>query len=153
MPTKFWRIKTLVIAIVIVALSISLVFATIGYLPHPNPQHNSITSPVRQTVPMESGNVPGSTYVLIPLTTTENFAVGVNVTGGSATFCIIKEPGYQVWVQSQARSFGSFPWSNCSLQETTAKDTLNFTPTSTGNWDFVTLNTNPTAVEVEFTPA
>jgi hypothetical protein len=150
MPRKFWRVKSLVIAAIIIALSISLVFATIGYFPHPNPQHNSITSPVTQTVPMQSGSVPGSRYVLIPLTTTENFAVGVNVTGGPATFCIIKEPGYQDWTPG---TFDSFPWNSCVLHETTVKDTLTFTPTSTGNWDFVTLNTNPTEIIVEFTPA
>src|SRR5690349_9969005 len=117
MPTRFWRVKTLIIAAGTVALSISLVFATIGYLPHSNPQHNSITSPVRQTVLAQN-----SSYVLIPLTTTENFAVGVNVTGGSATFCIIKQTDYQTWMTP--RTYNNFPWNSCALQETTTKDTL-----------------------------
>jgi hypothetical protein len=153
MARTLWRLRTVIIAAIIVALSLSLVFATIGFFPHPTPQHSSITRSLSQLVPAESGNTPGSTYVLIPLSTTEDFALGVNVTGGAATFCVIKEPGYQDWKGTTPNTYDNFPWNNCIIQENTAKDTLTFTPTSTGNWDVVILNTNPTQVVVMFTPA
>ena len=60
---------------------------------------------------------------------------------------------YENWAQSTNPTWAAFPWNDCILQEQTAQTTLTFTATSQGTWDVATLNTNPTAITVEFFPA
>ena len=152
MARKFWRRRNLLVAAGIVALSIGIVFASVPLLPVTPVAHSSLTSPETITVEPGTPSQPNPRVLALPnLVTSENFYLGVSVTNGTASFCVIKDNLYLTWLQS-----GYSPTSDCigntpTLQ--TAQITLKFLPTSPGTWYVVALNSGSTKITVFFTPA
>ncbi len=157
MARRFLRRRTLVIAAITVALSVGIVFASIPYLPHPPPR--TIQTPVTHDVRGGTTRNPGVySLTLRGILNTESFAIGVAVTNGMATFCVMSESNFFSWaINNQTQTIPPagvpFPYDSCLLQEQTAQSTLTFTPTSTGNWDVVAVNTNSQTITVNYTPA
>ena len=151
MAKKFWRRRNLLVAAGIVALSLGIVFASVPLLPVTPIAHSSLSQP--KTVPVGPGSQsqPTVNVLLLPnLVTTEYFYLGVTVTNGTATFCIIKPDLYVTWANS------GYPSSNCignTPTPETASDTLKFLPPSSGDWYVVALNYSSKQLSVLFTPA
>lgn len=151
MARRFWGRRSLVVVAAIVALSIGIVFASIPHSPHPPA---SITSPQSFTVNPGNSTYPGFHALLLPTVSNgESLAIGVTVTGGAANFCVIPDLPYEGWAFSSRPAWATFPWNHCILQQQTAQGILTFTANSTGTWDVVSLNTNPTSIGVQFSPA
>jgi len=154
MARRFLRRRTLVIASMIVALSVGIVFASIPYLPHPPAR--TILAPITHDIRGGSQNNPGVYSVLLQgVSNNDNFAIGVNVINGIATFCVMPDSNYLTWALTNSSAQGGIPFSfdNCILNEQTTQTTLRFTPTSQGSWDVVAVNINPQKITVEYTPA
>jgi hypothetical protein len=103
-----------------------------------------------------SQNNPGVySLTLRGVSNTENFAIGVTVSNGIATFCVMRESSFFNWViNNGTSSLGApFPYDSCLLKQETAQSTLTFTPTSTGNWDVVAVNTGAETITVQYNPA
>jgi len=157
MPRRFLKRRTLVIAAITVALSIGIVFASVAYLPHSIAPHGSIRGPLSHSVSGGNQTHPGFFALSLPgISNGESFALGVTVTGGIASFCVLQELTYQNWVSSYSTTpnpGNTFPASACILQEQTTQSILSFLPTSSGTWDVAALNTSPQNVTVTFSPA
>jgi hypothetical protein len=122
--------------------SVGIVFASIPYLPHPPPR--TIQTPVTHDIRGGTQKNPGIySLTLRGVSSSDNFAIGVNVTNGVATFCVMPETNFITWTfNSQSISGGTpFSFDSCILNVQTAQTTLRFTPTSQGNWDVVSVNT------------
>jgi hypothetical protein len=153
-PRRFRSRRILIIAALTVALSVGIVFASVPYLPHSNPPHASITSPITQKVQGGTATYPGKAELNLPtLADNETFAVRVKVTNGTATFCALLDATFQAWLVSGNPSASTFPSSSCIIEEETAQDTLIFLPTSQGSWDIAALNYSPTEITVLYSPA
>jgi hypothetical protein len=150
MAKRYWRRRTIIIAAAIVVLSIGIVFASIPYLPrHPN----TIASPTSFTVAGGSSTYPGYHGLLIgSISNGEYYAVGVNA-NETATFCVMPHSSFLAWTTGNSKAWATFPWSDCILKQQTTQSTLAFTATMDGSWDVAALNTNPTPISVQFTPA
>jgi len=154
MARRFPRRRTFVIAAIIVALSVGIVFASIPYLPHPPPR--TIQTPVTHDIRGGSQNNPGIYSLTIRgVSSTDNFAIGVSVANGMAIFCVMPESNFLSWVVANGTTSRGIPFSfdSCILNVQTAQTTLRFTPTSQGNWDVVAVNTNPQMITVDYAPA
>ncbi len=153
MARRFLRRRTIVIAAIIVALSVGIVFASIPYLPHPPPR--TIQTPVTHSIRGGTQKNPGVySLTLRGVSSSDNFAIGVNVTNGIASFCVMPESNFLNWVVLNGTGGGiAFSFDSCILNLQTAQTTLRFTPTSQGNWDVVAVNTNPQMITVDYTPA
>jgi hypothetical protein len=154
MARRFPRRRTLIIGAVIVALSVGIVFASIPYLPHPPPR--TIQTPVTHDIRGGTQRNPGVySLTLRGVSSSDNFAIGVSVMNGMATFCVMPESNFLNWVFANSTGGGiAFSFDSCipSVVQT-AQTTLRFTPTSQGNWDVVTVNTNSQMITVDYTPA
>ena len=154
MAGKFLRLRTLIIAAAIVALSVGIVFASIPYLPHPPPR--TLQIPVTHSIRGGTQNNPGVFSLTLPgVSSSDNFAIGVTVTNGIATICVMPESNFIIWTSRNQSTYGGIPFSfdSCILSVMTAQTTLRFTPTSQGNWDVVAVNTNSQTITVDYTPA
>jgi hypothetical protein len=154
MARKFLRRRNLVFGAIIVALSVGIIFASIPYLPHPPPR--TIQTPVSRDIRGGTQKNPGVySLTLRGISSTDNFAIGVNVTNGIALFCVMPESNFISWTFNNQTTQGGIPFSfdSCILNVQTAQTTLRFTPTSQGNWDVVAVNTNPQTITVDYTPA
>jgi hypothetical protein len=154
MARRFLKRRTLIIAAIIVALSVGIVFASIPYLPHPPPR--TIQTPVSHDIRGGTQKNPGVySLTLRGVSSTDNFAIGVNVVNGMAAFCVMPESNFISWTFTNQSTTGGIPFSfdSCILNVQTTQTTLRFTPTSQGNWDVVALNTNTAMITVEYTPA
>jgi hypothetical protein len=154
MARKFLRRRTIIIGAIIVALSFGIVFASIPYLPHSPPQ--TIQTPVTHSIRGGTQKNPGVYSLTLPgVSSSDNFAIGVNVTNGMASFCVMPESNFLSWTITNKTTQGgiAFSFDSCILNEQTAQATLRFTPTSQGNWDVVAVNTNPQTITVDYTPA
>ncbi|TMI48641.1 hypothetical protein E6H17_03075 [Candidatus Bathyarchaeota archaeon] len=152
MARRFLRRRTIVIAAIIVALSVGIVFASIPYLPHPPAR--TIQTPVTHTIRGGSEMYPGVySLTLRGVSSTDNFAIGVNVTNGMASFCVMPESSFIAWTFNNSTGGIPFSFDSCILNVQTAQTTLRFTPTSQGNWDVVAVNTSSATIIVEYTPA
>jgi hypothetical protein len=81
MARRFLKRRTLIIAAIIVALSVGIVFASIPYLPHPPPR--TIQTPVSHDIRGGTQKNPGVySLTLRGVSSTDNFAIGVNVVNG-----------------------------------------------------------------------
>ena len=153
MARRFPKRRTIIIGAVIVALSVGIVFASIPYLPHPPPR--TIQTPVTHDIKGGTQKNPGIySLTLRNVTASDNFAIGVSVTNGNATFCVMPDSNFISW-EINNKTMGGIPFSfvSCILNVQTAQTTLRFTPTSQGNWDVVALNTNSQMITVDYTPA
>ena len=154
MARKFPRRRTLIIGTIIVALSVGIVFASIPYLPHPPPR--TIQTPVTHDIRGGTQRNPGIySLTLRGVSSSDNFAIGVSVTNGMASFCVMPETNFFSWTFNNQSISGGIPFSfdSCILNVQTAQTTLRFTPTSQGNWDVVAVNTNSQMITVDYTPA
>src|SRR6266487_2587154 len=96
MARSFLRRRTIVIAAIIVALSVGIVFASIPYLPHPPPR--TIQTPVTHSIRGGTQKNPGVySLTLRGVSSSDNFAIGVNVTNGIASFCVMPETNFITW--------------------------------------------------------
>jgi hypothetical protein len=154
MARRFPRRRTLIIGAVIVALSVGIVFASIPYLPHPPPR--TIQTPVTHDIRGGTQKNPGIySLTLRGVSSSDNFAIGVSVTNGMATFCVMPETNFITWTINNSTPGGiPFSFDSCIPSAVqTAQTTLRFTPTSQGNWDVVAVNTNSQMITVDYTPA
>jgi len=154
MAQRFLRRRTIVIAAIIVALSVGIVFASIPYLPHPPPR--TIQTPVTHSIRGGTQQNPGVySLTLRGVSSSDNFAIGVNVTNGIASFCVMPETNFITWTFNNQSTNGGIPFSfdSCILNVQTAQTTLRFSPTSQGNWDVVAVNTSSATIIVDYTPA
>ena len=155
MARRFPRRRTLIIGAVIVALSVGIVFASIPYLPHPPPR--TIQTPVTHDIRGGTQKNPGVySLTLRGVSSSDNFAIGVSVTNGMASFCVMPETNFITWTFNNQSTVGGIPFSFDSCIPSvvqTAQTTLRFTPTSQGNWDVVAVNTNSKMITVDYTPA
>ena len=153
MARRYLRPRTLIIATAIVVLTVGIVFASIPYLPRPPPRtiQTSITHDIRGG----SQKYPGVySLTLRNVSSTDNFAIGVDVTNGNATFCVMPESNFLTWTfENQTQGGIPFSFNSCILKEQTASAILRFTPTSAGNWDVVAVNTNSQMITVDYSPA
>ena len=152
-----WRRRTIVIGAVIVALSIGIVFASLPYLQPPNTAHGSITGTLSHAVgPADSSGHVGFYGLKLPnITTTESFFVGVNVTNGSASFCVLQYQQYENWAFAyNAPQWPTFPSGNCIFGPTQqiSQDTLKFSLTP-GTWVVAALNNSPSMLTISFSAA
>ncbi len=146
------RKRTLVIAGIIVVLSLGIVIASIPFLPHPP---GTLQQSETHTIPAGSPSSPNSTAITLSgIPGGVEFQVGVTVTNGTATFCVLQQTYYLNWNLNDQFSKGMtpFPYNDCILQQQTTQATLSFTPPSTGVWDVVALNMNLNAITVQFSP-
>ncbi|SRR6266571_6811059 len=154
---RFWNRRHLVIVAIIVALSIGIVIASVPYLPPTQVPHGHLTTTQNVPVPGGSPTQPGVNQLELPgLGTTESFYVGVTVSDGTASFCVIKDQPYLNWLSQTPLTKATFPSGDCignTPTQETAQDTLMFLPTSSGTWYVVALNSNPSAITVHFSPA
>jgi hypothetical protein len=141
---------------IIVALSIGIVVAGVPYIPHPP---GTIAAAETHDVPSQPSNstTPGTYPVrLSNLPGGSQFAIGVTVTNGVASFCVEREAYYLSWsLNSQFAQGGlAFQYDNCIVMpKDLAQTTLRFTTTVTDNWDVVAINDSPSPITVEFSPA
>jgi hypothetical protein len=153
MAGRFRRPRIIIISAIIVALSVGIVFSALPLLQHPIAPHGSLTTPVTQTVGPGDSTYPGHSALRLPaLPITESFVVALSVTNGNATFCVIDSSNYTSW-SSANFAFSSLQSGSCILYETTAQDTITFTPTIAGDWYIVALNTSQKTLTVLFSPA
>jgi len=151
-----WRRRTIVIGAVIVTLSIGIVFASLPYLQPPSTVHGSISGTLSHTVgPADSSHIGFYGLRLPNITTTEGFFVGVSVTNGTASFCVIGYQQYENWAfaYNTLQSY-PFPSANCIFGPTQqiSQDTLKFSITP-GTWVLAALNNSPSVLTVYFSAA
>jgi hypothetical protein len=154
MARRFLKRRTIVIGAIIVALSVGIVFASIPYLPHPPPR--TIQTPVTHNIRGGTQKNPGVySLTLRNVSSSDNFAIGVAVTNGMATFCVMPESSFFSWtfLNQTTQGGAAFSFNSCILNEQTAQAILRFTVTSEGNWDVVAVNTTPQMITVDYTPA
>ncbi len=150
-----WRRRSFVIGIIIVALTVALVFATLGYLRPPPVPHGSIQTTYVHWVAAQTGNGPGSFGLSVTATTNEPFAVNVTVTNGMASFCVISAQTYFNFASAyNSTSPVSFPSGQCTFGPTQGmgRGILNFGLTP-GDWDIVALNYGSLGITVYYSPA
>lgn len=154
MPS-FWRRRAFIIGAVIVAISVGIIFSSIPFLPR---THVSISASTSHSVHAGTQSYPGVYALKIPgVLNNQNLDVQVSVVNGTANFCVIADSIVEPWIVSgngTNGSGGSFPFTNCIVQQqTTTQTTLQFTSTSQGTWDIVALNSDPNPITVVFNPA
>ena len=110
MARRFPRRRTLIIGAVIVALSFGIVFASIPYLPHPPPR--TIQTPVTHDIRGGTQRNPGVySLTLRGVSSSDNFAIGVSVTNGMASFCVMPETNFITWTFNNQSTPGGIPFS------------------------------------------
>jgi len=146
--------RIVLLAAIVVALSIGIVFASIPKVPKP---HGSLQATETKNIGPGSPNSPGADEItLAGIPDSNSFSVAVSVTPGNATFCVTQLPTWVNWqIQDQFNHGTPFPPldQTCILHETTAHDTISFTPPTTGDWSVVALNMNAYNITVVFSPA
>lgn len=149
-----WKRRTIIIALIVVALSVGLVFTTIAYYPHPPAPHASIQKTYSHTVGPGTPSEPGFYGLTIPgITVNEPFAIGVS-TNGTAIFCVLPYNTYEYWAFNQSTLQNTFPFMSCLYGPTgqVSQSTLQFGITP-GKWVVAALNYYSTVQNVTFTPA
>jgi hypothetical protein len=150
-----WRRRSVIIGIIIVALSVALVFATLAYYQAPPAPHASIQATYSHTVGPGTMSLPGFYGLTIPgITASEPFAVGVSVINGTASFCVLEYSIYEYWAFNQGTIQNTFPYSSCVYGPTgqMSQGTLQWGITP-GKWVVAALNYYPTTLNVTFTKA
>jgi hypothetical protein len=152
---RSWRRRSVLIAIVIVALSVGLVFSILPYLQPVPANAASISQTYTHAVGVENMNgVPGNFGLTLPnVPATEPFAVNVTVVGGKASFCVISYQTYYPWASAYNTTSQPFPQKDCTYATgETAHEILNFSLTP-GTWDVVALNYSASVITVYYSPA
>jgi hypothetical protein len=156
MARRPWRRRSIIIGVIIVALSVGIVFASLPYLQPPNTAHGSISSTLSHLVDPGTSSHVGFYGLKLPnITTSESFYVGVNVINGTASFCVLGYQQYENWALSyKAPQWPAFPSGSCIFGPTQeiSQDTLKFAIT-TGTWVVAALNAGSTQLTVSFSPA
>jgi len=148
------RRRKLIVASIIIALAIGLIIVSVPYLPQPTP--GTLSRIQDGSVLAGSSADPGFLAFQIPsLPASHKFILQVNTTA-LADFCVMSDTQYHTWLSTKSTSnYGPyFPWSEClSRAGPTAQTTISFTPPSSGTWDVIVLNSNPSPMNVTFSPA
>ncbi len=156
MARRFWRRRTILIGAVVVALSIGIVFSSIPFLPYTPPPHSSITTARSYEVGGGNQSRPGFNALTISgISNGQAFWVGVTVTNGTASFCVLSSLSYQYWVSAYYQPGPALDrLAGCVLGPTQQvyQDTLKFQPPYSGTWAIMALNTSPTGITVNFGP-
>ena len=143
------RRRTFAIVGIIIALSLGIVISSIPYLPRP---HGSLQAPETHDIRAGTESNPGVfALTLQGISAGASFVIGVTVTNGSATFCVIDQGTYLTWAFNNQTM--AFPYSSCILRQDTSQGTLTFSPPTTGNWNVAAINTSPSGITVRFYPA
>lgn len=148
------RRRIILLAVLVVALSVGIVLASVPNVPKP---HGSLQQPESHYIRAAGPNFPGAYGITLPnLPNSNSFSVAVSVTGGNTTICVTQLSTYISWQLTNSSNNGyPFPSldSSCILHETTVQDTITFTPPTSGDWDIVALNTGVNPITVLFSPA
>ena len=152
-----WRRRSIIIGIIIVALSVGLVFSILPYLQPAPATHASISQTYVHAVGVENSNdIPGNFGLTLPnVAASEPFAVNVTVVGGTASFCVISYSTYYAWASAynSTNPQGNFPSGDCTYTTgQTSHQILNFALTP-GTWDVVALNDGASVITVYYGPA
>lgn len=151
-----WKRRTIIIGVITVVLSIGIVFASLPYLQPPATHHDSIGGTLSHQVSPGSPSHPGFYGLKLQnITVSEAFYVGVNVTGGTASFCVLPYAQYENWAfANNTPSNYTFPSSACIFGPTQqiSHDTLKFSVTP-GTWVVAALNSGSSEITVDFLPA
>jgi len=146
---RFWRRRAVLLAAIIVALSLGIVVASIPYIPRP---HGSLQAPETHDIRGGTETYPGVfALTLQGISAGASFVIGVTVTNGSATFCVIDQFAYLTWAFNNQTM--AYPYSSCILRQDTSQDTLTCSTPTTRNWNVVAINTSPSGITVRFYPA
>lgn len=149
-----WKRRTIIIALIVVALSVGLVFTTIAYYPHPPAPHGSIQAAKSHTVGPGTQSMPGFFGLTIPgIIVNEPFALGVS-SNGTAVFCVLLKSTYENWAFNLSSMRDTFPFPSCIYGPTgqISQSTLQFAITP-GDWVVAALNYYATTLNVTFSPA
>lgn len=151
-----WRRRTIIISVIIVALTVGIVFASLPYLQPPTTPHASIAGTLSHTVGPGNPSHPGFYALRLPnITANEAFYVKVNVTSGTASFCVLEYQQYENWAFAiNTPQNYTFPSGDCIFGPTqqTSLDTLKFSITP-GTWVVAALNYSPSELTVYFSQA
>jgi hypothetical protein len=150
-----WRRRSVIIGIIIVALTVALVFATLAYLQPPPAQHASIQSTYSHSVGPGTPSIPGFYGLTIPnITVSEPFALKVSVTNGRAVFCVLLKSTYENWAFNESKFAYTFQSQWCIDGPTgeMSQGTLQF-GINPGTWVVAALNYGSTDLTVSFSPA
>jgi hypothetical protein len=152
--TGFWRRRSLLIGLAIVALSVGIVFASIPFLPATQVPHTTIQAPNTITVGAGTTSRPGYGGLKILLSIHQNFWVNVTVTSGSSSFCVITDQAYNSWQSSYYTNYYPLTSNVCLFGPTQqeSQDILKFVASSSGTWWIVALNANSSPISVFFQP-
>jgi hypothetical protein len=150
-----WRRRSFIIGIIIVALTVALVFATLAYLQPPPAPHASIQTTYSHSVIPGTPSVPGFYGLTIPdIAASEPFALKVSVTNGTARFCVLQKSIYENWAFNQSQMANTFQsqWCINGLTGEMSQGTLQF-GINPGTWVVAALNYGSTELTVSFSPA
>jgi len=157
MTRRLWRRRTILTGAVVVALSVGIVFASIPFLPYTPPPHSSITTTKSYEISGGNQSRPGfSALTVSGISSGQTFWVGVTVTKGAASFCVLSSLSYQDWVSAYDLPGSALDrLTGCILGPTQQvyQDILKFQPPYSGTWAVLALNSNPAGITVDFGPA
>lgn len=142
---------TILISIILIAVGAPRIF------PPTTPMGGTLKDPVHHLVNSASQKGPGYLALVLPgVLNNQSFSLIVNASR-TADFCVLSDVGYHSWADSYNTTQNpgsSFPWNQCQAQSRNILQAkLSFTPPTSGTWDVVVLNSNPTVINVDFLPA
>jgi hypothetical protein len=148
--------RRIFVAILTIAVSVILIAVGAPRVTNSAPQHEgTLQAPVSHIVFGGTSANPTTFALQLPGVGNNALFVLQVKSNQSASFCVMSDVLYLQWRGSSSTSQSSpFPWDGCLLKRFgTYADTLSFTPSYSGTWDVVVLNTNPTPIKVDFLPA
>jgi len=101
MARRLWTRRTILIGVVVIALTVGIVFPSIPFLPYSPPPHFSITTTRSYEISGGNQSRPGfSALTISGISSGQAFWVGVTATKGTASFCVLSSLSYQDWVSA-----------------------------------------------------
>src|SRR5207249_6328461 len=157
MARRLWTRRTILIGVVVIALTVGIVFPSIPFLPYSPPPHFSITTTRSYEISGGNQSRPGfSALTISGISSGQAFWVGVTVTNGPASFCVLSSLSYQDWVSAYNQPGSALDrLTGCILGPTQQvyQNTLKFQVPYSGTWVIMALNSNPQGITVDFGPA
>src|SRR5205809_894900 len=153
MARRFWKLRTILFGAVVVALSIGVVLTSVPFLPNTPPPHSSITT--MRSYDIRGGNQsrPGyDTLTVSGISSSQAFWVGVTVTNGPASFCVLSSLPYQDCVSAYNQPGSALDrLSSCILGPTQPAyhDTLKSQVTSSGTCVTISARIAPQPIAVD----
>ena len=157
MARRLWTRRTILIGVVVIALTVGIVFPSIPFLPYSPPPHFSITTTRSYEISGGNQSRPGfSALTISGISSGQAFWVGVTATKGTASFCVLSSLSYQDWVSAYDQPGSALDrLTGCILGPTQQvyQDILKFQLPYSGTWAVLALNSNPGGITVDFGPA